>query len=140
MPKLLKQIDNHQKQIKKVSHYYFYIMPWHSFFTCLCMMLHNRQSKWSYKGNTARISKAKSLPNHLTTTRLHSLTSNKSYTQTNWIISPTTCKGISNCGVIPHLHQVQTSMCTCLHTFYARHIFNYVKSVCTLHFLLFLHW
>lgn len=32
---------------------------------------------------------------------------------------------------MPHLHQVQTSVCTCLHTFYTRHIFNYVKSVCT---------
>mgnify|MGYP003181739450 CR=1 FL=1 len=38
---------------------------------------------------------------------------------------------------MPHLHQVQTSVCTCLHTFYARHIFNYAKSVCTLHFFIF---
>ena len=43
--------------------------------TCLCKMLQNRQSKWPYKGNTARISKAKSLPNHLTTKLLHFLTS-----------------------------------------------------------------
>ena len=39
------------------------------------MMRQNRQSKWPYKGNTARISIAKSLPNHSTTKHLHSLTS-----------------------------------------------------------------
>ena len=43
--------------------------------TCLCVMLQNRQSKLPYKGNTARISKAKSLPNHSTTKFLHFLTS-----------------------------------------------------------------
>ena len=47
--------------------------------TCLCMMRQNRQSKWPYKGNTARISKAKSLPNHSTTKLLHSLTSYLTY-------------------------------------------------------------
>ena len=48
MPKLLKQIDNHQKQIKKVSHYYFYIMPWHSFFLLVyvwCYTIDNRNDR-----------------------------------------------------------------------------------------------
>ena len=44
------------------------------FFICLYTMQHKIQSKWPYKGNTARVSKVKPLPNHSTTTHLHFLT------------------------------------------------------------------
>lgn len=47
--------------------------------TCLCMMRQNIQSKWPYKGNTARKSKERPSPNHSPTTRLHSLTSYLTY-------------------------------------------------------------